>query len=226
MMRVLSISEKYEAQGFVEALIAILVTGIAAVGLMLVTARTIGEVARNEILDQLTQEAVKGASLMDYYIEEWNQGNRSVVQTNLLVEGDTFTNNVSRCFALDGTFDNLHISPTPVLGCTHHVSNVQGQTQAIEQPAGINPSACLSGSNSNEIAIDIDDERTGIDHRDKMFRVICVSPESDSSGYVMVAKIYTGLLACEDYDRNVTQLRDTNEACSVYQHTAVYTVEP
>lgn len=53
--------EKYEAMGFIEALIAIMVVGIAATVLMQISASTTQKMIQNERIDQMTQYAVEGA---------------------------------------------------------------------------------------------------------------------------------------------------------------------
>lgn len=53
------LKKKYKAMGFVEALIAIMVTGIASVVLMDIAARTMKAAIQNEAIDQMTQYAVE-----------------------------------------------------------------------------------------------------------------------------------------------------------------------
>ena len=54
---------EYEALGFVEALIAIMVVGISSVVLMDIASRTMQEVIQNETIDTMTQLAVEGAEM-------------------------------------------------------------------------------------------------------------------------------------------------------------------
>ena len=54
---------KYEAMGFVEALIAIMVVGAASVVLMDIAVRTMQDVIQNETIDTMTQLAVEGSEM-------------------------------------------------------------------------------------------------------------------------------------------------------------------
>jgi len=56
--------EIYVGLGFVEALLAILVTGIASVALMDIAARTMTDTIRNEMMDTMTQYAMEGAEMV------------------------------------------------------------------------------------------------------------------------------------------------------------------
>lgn len=53
----------YEALGFVEALIAIMVVGISSVVLMQIAVNTMQNTIQNETIDKMTQYAVEGAEL-------------------------------------------------------------------------------------------------------------------------------------------------------------------
>jgi hypothetical protein len=54
----------YKGLGFVEALVAILVTGVASVALMSIASKTMTDTIRNEITDTMTQYAVEGAEMV------------------------------------------------------------------------------------------------------------------------------------------------------------------
>jgi hypothetical protein len=56
-------NKRYEAMGFVEALIAIIVVGIASMVIMNISARTMQEVIQNEAIDTMTQLAVEGGEI-------------------------------------------------------------------------------------------------------------------------------------------------------------------
>ena len=59
------IEEKmYKGLGFIEALLAILVTGMASVALMDIAARTMTDTIRNEITDTMTQYAIEGTEMV------------------------------------------------------------------------------------------------------------------------------------------------------------------
>ena len=213
-------NNRYNAQGFVEALIAILITGIAAMGLMTVAANTIGQVIDNEISDQLSQEAVKGAAIMDYFIEEWNQGNRTISTTNMLSPGgNTFQNSIGSCFALDGDLGD------PVISNALAYCNASDSSDSTR--FGINPYECLSQWDT--VSIDTVGSEDLSDHRDQMFRIICITPESDNTNYyIMVTKIFTGTKSCYDrkYNARYSTISGKNETCDMVEHLAVYTVNP
>lgn len=207
----------YAAQGFVEALIAILVTGIAAVALMTVAANTISTVVRNELEDQLTAEAVKGAKLMSYLVDEHNAGvdHTSFLPITTAEEGD--------CFAIDGTLQAPFISPKATPVCGYQTSPT----------AGINPSLCLNTS----VNIVIDEESFKVDaDKDDLFRLMCVHPDSTTGpGSVLVTKFITGLMSCRNINAVVTTgtISESIAAesgilsrddCRIYQHTAIFTV--
>ena len=57
------LKQKYEALGFVEALIAIMIVGFSSVVLMQIAVNTIQNTIQNEIIDVMTQYAVEGAEM-------------------------------------------------------------------------------------------------------------------------------------------------------------------
>ncbi len=62
-MRRIIKEKKYEALGFVEALIAIMVVGISSVVLMQIAVNTMHNTIQNETIDKMTQYAVEGAEM-------------------------------------------------------------------------------------------------------------------------------------------------------------------
>ncbi|MCB9790680.1 hypothetical protein H6764_01515 [Candidatus Nomurabacteria bacterium] len=196
--------KKYKGQGFVESLVAILVTGLASIALMAVAARTIREVVRNEQLDQLTQEAVKGGKILDYVVDEHNHGSD---HTTLFP-----FNNVdeAKCVAIDGDINgaNLYVGDKSDAGDV--VCNY------ISPYSGVNPQDCLEG-NESEVKID------SIDQQD-LFRIMCIHPDSNASKGILVVKIYTGTLTCSTLNSNVTQILDPSRNCLIYEYTSVYNV--
>lgn len=196
--------KNYQAQGFVESLIAILVTGIASIALMSVAARTIREVVRNEQLDQLTQEAIKGGKLIDYIVDEHNH---EVEHTTLFPIAQI---DETKCVAIDGDISgaNLYVGEKTDAGDV--VCNY------IPPYSGINPEDCING-NENEIKID------SVEQED-LFRIMCIHPDSDPSEGILVVKIYTGTLSCSTLNSNVTQILDPSRNCLIYEYTSVYNV--
>jgi hypothetical protein len=63
MRRYDNLKIKYEALGFVEALVAIMVVGISSVVLMQIAVNTMQNTIQNEIIDNMTQYAVEGAEI-------------------------------------------------------------------------------------------------------------------------------------------------------------------
>ncbi|MGI5897940.1 MAG: hypothetical protein ACOX6Q_02160 [Candidatus Dojkabacteria bacterium] len=85
-------TNKYEAMGFVEALIAIMVVGISAVVLMQIAANTMQSMIQNERVDQVTQYAVEGAVMA-----------QAIASKNREIGGGLFPmlTGVERCFAME-----------------------------------------------------------------------------------------------------------------------------
>lgn len=84
----------YEAVGFVEALIAIAVAGIASLVLMSIAATTIAQVLRNEVSDQMTQAAIEGAEMAKKIADNQNLSGGTLFPE---IEG-----NINSCFAFRG----------------------------------------------------------------------------------------------------------------------------
>jgi type II secretory pathway pseudopilin PulG len=59
-----TLRKKYEAVGFVEALIAIMVVGISAVVLMQIAVNTMKKTIQNEVIDFMTQYAVEASEMV------------------------------------------------------------------------------------------------------------------------------------------------------------------
>lgn len=56
--------KSYEAMGFVEALIAIMIAGIASIVLMNIAASALKEAVQNERIDRMTEYAVEGGNIV------------------------------------------------------------------------------------------------------------------------------------------------------------------
>jgi len=89
---------KYKALGFVEALIAIAVAGIASIVLMSIAINTISQVVRNEIENNLTEKAVEGASMAKKIAANNNES-----ETGLFPQID---GNEGNCYAFTGDNNN------------------------------------------------------------------------------------------------------------------------
>ncbi len=199
----------YFAQGFVEALIAILITGIASVLFMTIAARTIADVVHNEKVDMLTQEAVKGSIIATNIIEEWNFGNRTLTSnSNFLTVDNGFGESIGNCYGLDGDVNDPMVSNLPV--CQFFGSS----------EIGINPSLCASDVNWEEVSIDAED---GIED---MFRIICVDTNSNETNMVLALRVYTGFRSCNRVNSIVREVSDVDISCDLYEYITVLKLEP
>ena len=81
---------KYEALGFVEAMMAIMIVGIASVVLMQIAANTLQNVMQTEAMDNATQFAVEGAEIV-----------QDIAKRDALTDEEVFPMVVgTECFAL------------------------------------------------------------------------------------------------------------------------------
>ena len=64
MKRTKQFKKQYEALGFVEALMAIMVVGISSIVLMQIAVNTMRNTIQNETIDNMTQYAVEGAGIV------------------------------------------------------------------------------------------------------------------------------------------------------------------
>jgi len=81
-----NLKEKYEALGFVEALIAIMVVGVSSVVLMQIAVNTMQGVIQNEKIDTMTQIALEGAEIV-----------KEIAKQEKLTEEDLFPN-IEGCY--------------------------------------------------------------------------------------------------------------------------------
>lgn len=190
----------YNAQGFVEALIAILITGVAAMVFMTIAAKTISNVVKNELFDELTQEGVTGASILEYVVERWNNNERNILTSDFLNSDDAFQSGIGQCFALDGDVVTPYVS-----------SHMVCQYNSVD---GINPNNCLNDWNEVVIGDGSSEE--------KLFRIACISNESDIDEGVMVVDIFTGFFACAEVDEFVKDVTSPTDSCSVYKYVSIY----
>jgi hypothetical protein len=113
---------KYEAMGFVEALIAIMVTGVASVVLMGISANSIRSMLQTETIDAMSQYARSGAILVQSMVEE----------DPLVLDSMTFD---SSCypFAYDSVDEVYSIDGTTILtGRSGYIANAK----LIDPPDG------------------------------------------------------------------------------------------
>lgn len=88
--------KKYEAMGFVESLIAIMIVGVSSVVLMQIAANTTQSMIQNETIDIMTQYAVEGSTMAQDIAMQQRLGNDKTLFPPLdgcyLISKDTDTN--------------------------------------------------------------------------------------------------------------------------------------
>jgi hypothetical protein len=159
--------KKYDAVGFVEALIAIAVAGIASVVLMTVAADTVAQVLRNETSDKMTELAIEGASMIKKIGDNHNNGDEPLFPE---IDG-----NVNNCYAFIGDVDEPH----------------------FQQSGDVFENVCDYDSGEREQC-----KGSVVGEDDEMFRVFCITPESDSARNLVVGKIVVGLRDCDEVISN------------------------
>jgi len=87
----------YRGLGFIEALLAILVTGMASVALMDIAARTMTDTIRNEMTDTMTQYAIEGAAIVQVIADQERLTGRDLFPETAL--------QANRCFLMEEDVD-------------------------------------------------------------------------------------------------------------------------
>jgi hypothetical protein len=88
---------KYNSVGFVEALIAIAVAGIASVVLMGIAADTYAQVLYNEMSDQMTEISIEGSEMVKKIADEHNTSEEEPYFPSI---GGNY------CYAIEGNYEN------------------------------------------------------------------------------------------------------------------------
>lgn len=83
------LNKKYEAMGFVEALISIMVVGASSVVLMQIASQTLQEMMQNEVIDTMTQYAVEGSVIVQD------------LATQEKISGEDLFPNAEGCYVMD-----------------------------------------------------------------------------------------------------------------------------
>lgn len=78
----ISIAEKYEGMGFVEALIAIMIVGVSSVVLMQMAVSTMQSMLQNEVIDTMTQYAVEGSTMVQNIASQEKQSGEDLFPDN------------------------------------------------------------------------------------------------------------------------------------------------
>ena len=88
--------KKYRGVGFVEALIAIAVAGIASIVLMSIAINTTNQVLRNDIESDLTEKAIEASAMVKKIANSHNATTEDPLFPPI-------TGNEGSCFAIDGS---------------------------------------------------------------------------------------------------------------------------
>ncbi|WKZ31294.1 MAG: hypothetical protein QY318_00775 [Candidatus Dojkabacteria bacterium] len=196
----------YSAQGFIEALIAILVAGIACVVLMLVASKTISQMNRNEIHDELTVSAIQGGEMMKflvdgYVVHEPPSGLGNFLPLNFSANGTLL--DAGKCVAISGGLTDAELTSKDTALCNYNL--LQG---------GIIPSECL----------DTDEAIVNPDEQGDIFRVMCIHPESTER--TLVVRFFTGFEPeCRNeggYQSVVGSNDQEASECIIYGYTSAY----
>lgn len=202
------INDKYKAQGFVEALIAIVVAGVATMVLMSIAINTLNGVVRNEMLDQMTQEAVKGGELIGSVVDEYNYDDIDSLHFLPIENQDD-----GDCYALDGDIGSLYVSSDPVNdGACKYQDDGAGTF-------GFVPNQCLV--NAGDVKIDessftVNDNSAESD----LFRLMCIHPDSDEK--ILVAKVIVGNMSCQSINTLQSESIGNQKECNIYEYTSVH----
>jgi hypothetical protein len=94
-MRKMKRNKKYEALGFVEAMLAIMIVGVSSVVLMQIAVNTVQGIIQNEKIDEMTQHAIEAGEIV-----------QELANRDKLVEEDIFPEpseygGFDNCFVLD-----------------------------------------------------------------------------------------------------------------------------
>jgi len=158
---------KYEALGFVEAMIAIMVVGISSVVLMQIAVRTMQSVLQNEAIDNLTQYAVEGA--------EFTQ---QIALRDGAEEEDLFPSpgedpEADPCFPLVWSESEG----------VHFLKNEAGEFVVFTETEDRDSSDIEGGKGYKDVGIFSED--------DEFFRVVCLEPSGTGQNFAM-ARIVVG----------------------------------
>jgi type II secretory pathway pseudopilin PulG len=169
---------QYEGMGFVEALIAISIAGIASVVLLGISVNTLKQIVNNEVSDTLTEKSIQGAEMV-----------RNIGSRTFQTEDDIFpdiSENINRCFGF---------------------TLVEPATFIKEGDIYIN--SCNYDNDLNNEC-----HSNGIS--EDMFRVFCITDQSNPNTGLVVGKVVTGISGCEE--------EDTKGKCAVadYEYYTIF----
>lgn len=93
--------DTYEALGFVEALTAILITGMASVALMDIAAKTLSTTIKNEVKDRMSQYAVEGGEMVQVIADK-----EILTGEDLFPDGSEYQQEGGRCFLMNNDIED------------------------------------------------------------------------------------------------------------------------
>ena len=160
----MSKQKTYKSLGFVEALIAIMVVGVASVVLLGIAVNTVQQVLQNEMSDKLTETAVEGGVMIKKIAED-NNGSTDTLFPPI-------TGNTGKCFALNTDINN----------------------PSFVKNGDVFVNACNYDSQGKDGCVSTLSEDTSV------FRVYCMTSDSDVTTGTVVGKVITGLAACKTAD--------------------------
>lgn len=119
--------KQYDALGFVEALIAILVAGIASIFLMGIASETIKQLSKNEIEDEMTQAAIEiGAQVKAIAYRNTNETEISFPK---------ISESVNACFSITGTSDQPEFAKDDLGNFTVSCNYDSGERESCKNAA-------------------------------------------------------------------------------------------
>ncbi|MBP8978933.1 hypothetical protein KBG23_00430 [Candidatus Dojkabacteria bacterium] len=170
---------KYNALGFVEALISIVIVGISSVVLMRIAASALIEAVQNDKIDRTTQFAVEGGNIVKELYEKGGDGFPDL----------QYLNDISQCYIIIGGY----IQPN------------KPQTFSFSSPGWGTFNHCVdpfvNGSTDNRKECKKGYHAWNTNKQYPFFRLACMKVEGTKEKYISV-KIVVGEL---NYDGRVTR---------------------
>ncbi|MGI6443465.1 MAG: hypothetical protein ACOX06_00415 [Candidatus Dojkabacteria bacterium] len=171
-------NNKYNALGFVEALISIIIVGVSSMVLMRIAASALIEAVQNDKIDRMTQFAVEGGNIVkELYEQQKEEGFDK--PSPIYFPWPTYLNNISQCYPIIGSW--IEPGKSQSFGFSLRPSaGFQTCTYPSEDPSDRNQ--CKHGNN---------DGNTNKQY--PFFRLACMKVEGTKEKYILV-KIVVGEL--------------------------------
>lgn len=169
-------SKKYNAVGFVEALIAIIIVGVSSVVLMQIAANTLKEAIQNERIDKVTQYAVEGGTMVQAI-----KDNKGLPQLANIPS----TSTLGYCLVPIVEDNGNVIFKKDSLDDSFVKCNYSGDRAICKSD---NVGAILDSKGNREF-----------------FRVACLQRPTDSTSNYLIVKIVVGQVAKSNEDKNLSK---------------------